>query len=360
MEEFRSAAVDAISSLGHEAITAEQFSANPNSPRIACLSGVRDANLVVLILGGRYGDIQASGISATHEEYADAKGQKPILAFVQRGVEREELQAAFVSEVEGWEGGHFRRSFSSAEELRREITQAIHRWELSAAVAPVDAAEILGRALATMEAEREGGHRRADRVLLNIAIAGGPTQQILRPAEIEQADLANSMLQEALFGSDPIFTTQERTNSELVSERLVLSQETGASVSVDESGSILISSPALGAERGFGVVIEEDVTAKLRSGLKYAAWLLERVDPSQKLSRLVVAAELNGTDYLAWRTRRQHEQSPNTITYGRGFGSRENQPVHLQPPDRARAALAFEVDRITEDLIALLRRQWSR
>jgi hypothetical protein len=65
----------------------------------AC-AAFRDSALVVLIMGGGYGDIQpASGLSATHEEYGEAKGQRPVLAFVQDGVVREPAQAEFVREA---------------------------------------------------------------------------------------------------------------------------------------------------------------------------------------------------------------------------------------------------------------------
>ena len=68
LESLRAVARDAITTLRHEAIMAEDFGARPNSPQVACLTGLRNADVVVLILGERYGAIQASGLSATHEE----------------------------------------------------------------------------------------------------------------------------------------------------------------------------------------------------------------------------------------------------------------------------------------------------
>ncbi len=51
-EDLRAAAVAAVRSLGYEPVTAETFDASLTSPRIACLQGVRTADLVVMILGG--------------------------------------------------------------------------------------------------------------------------------------------------------------------------------------------------------------------------------------------------------------------------------------------------------------------
>ena len=64
-ESFRAAAASAISTLGHEPVMAEDFPASPDSPQTACLAGVRDSGAVVLILGERYGYVQASDLSAT-------------------------------------------------------------------------------------------------------------------------------------------------------------------------------------------------------------------------------------------------------------------------------------------------------
>src|SRR3977135_4124469 len=96
MEPVRSAAREAVLQLGHEPIFAEDFGAKPQSPQVACLSGVRQSGLVIPILGPRYGAKQASGLSATHEEYREAKERCPILAFVEDGVGRDAAQEAFV------------------------------------------------------------------------------------------------------------------------------------------------------------------------------------------------------------------------------------------------------------------------
>lgn len=111
-EPFRDAARSAVVTLRLEPVMAEDFGSQPNSPQIACLQGVRAADLVVLILGERYGSPQgSSGISPTHEEYLEARDKKQILVFVQEGVTREPQQARFVDEVQAWRTGFFRGGF---------------------------------------------------------------------------------------------------------------------------------------------------------------------------------------------------------------------------------------------------------
>lgn len=56
-EPFRNAARSAVRSLGHEPVVAEDFGAMAASPQVACLQGLRSADLVVLMLGERYGTV---------------------------------------------------------------------------------------------------------------------------------------------------------------------------------------------------------------------------------------------------------------------------------------------------------------
>ncbi len=64
MESFRDAVERAARTLGHEVLRAEDFGAQPDSPQIACLSAVRQAQAVILLIGDRYGATQPSGLSA--------------------------------------------------------------------------------------------------------------------------------------------------------------------------------------------------------------------------------------------------------------------------------------------------------
>ena len=135
---------------------------------------------MVLVLGERYGDIQPSGISATHEEFREAKDRKDIVAFVQQGVTAEAKQRAFISEVQKWSSGHFTGTFRSPGDFRDQVTAAIRDYEVSRASGGVDEGELLK--LATELVPDARGHGAA----LAVAIAGGPRHQLLRPAKLEE------------------------------------------------------------------------------------------------------------------------------------------------------------------------------
>ena len=98
--DIRDAAAQAIEKAGCEAVLAERFPAGTTSPRTACLDGVASSDGIALILGPRYGEDTAAGISATEEEYREAvRLKKQIFVFLQPG-EREARQREFVSSVE--------------------------------------------------------------------------------------------------------------------------------------------------------------------------------------------------------------------------------------------------------------------
>ena len=99
METYRAAAQRAAETLGHTVTMAEDFGASPFSPQQVCLGAVRDADIVMLLLGARYGTPQESGLSPTHEEYREARASKPVLVFLQENVSREPAQQACLDEV---------------------------------------------------------------------------------------------------------------------------------------------------------------------------------------------------------------------------------------------------------------------
>src|SRR5690606_2688555 len=144
-----------------------------------------------------------SGLSATHEEYRDARDSRPVFAFAQRGVQQEADQAAFVEEVSKWSSGLYRDVFGSPEELQQQITRSIHQWELATQAGPVDERALLEQAVGGIPNEPRGNVRSGHELILSIA--SGPRQPVLRPSQIESEALHEKVLQAALFGPQKIF-----------------------------------------------------------------------------------------------------------------------------------------------------------
>jgi hypothetical protein len=193
-----------------------------------------------------------------------------------------------------------------------------------------------------------------------LAVTGGPRQSILRPAAIEGDGLYDSLLREASFGPNRVLDTRHGTER-LVREDTLLLRQQDASVLINEEGSVRIVIPARDAKSegmglGLAVLIQEDIEERLVHAISYAGWVLNHVDPTNRLTRVALVTALQGSDYLGWRTRTEHARSPNSAQINL---SAKKQPVSLTPPDRPREALLQSARDLAEDLTIRLRRQRS-
>lgn len=359
-EPLRAAARSAIQALGHGPVMAEDFGAKPASPQIACLQGLRSADLVVLILGERYGVIPpGSKVSPTHEEYLEARGAKEILLFVQDDVTPEPAQDALLREAQAWRGGLFRAGFHTPEELRDAVTRAIHKFELAHTAAPLNAPEL--RSTAEMMFAERSGHGSQGSSRLQFALAAGPKQQVLRPAELEAESLADALHQQAMFGTPKLFEKSCGVITRMDGDILVIEQENGASLHLGEQGNVVIGLPLERREsrsRGFGGVmfgiIEESVLQELTNAIAFADWVLDKIDPTQLITHVALAARIEASDFMAWRTQAEQDERPNS-----GTMRMSSAPVKPVCVDRPRGTLKFDARRLAEDLLVPLRRQWK-
>jgi hypothetical protein len=357
-ESYRDAAAGGIVTLGHQAVRAEDFGASPSSPQQACLAGVRDSDATVLILGERYGHVQASGLAATHEEYREARNVRPVLVFLQQGVEPELAQAEFIREVRSWEKGHFTAEFRDASELRDKVIRGLHDYVLAHEAAPIDEAELASRARALIPVGRSTAGAE-----LVLAVAGGPLRAVLRPAELESEDLRRFLLAETLTGDQAVLTPASGTAFSVKGDAIELMQDHGAGlVRLDEAANLVVVQKALeeSAWRAGTIssLIEEEITERIVRAIRFSARVLGHVDPAQRVTHVVPVVGLRGGGYMPWRTRAEQERSPNAATMG--MGNADHIVVALSPPVRRRAALAHDVQRLAEDLTVRLRREVKR
>jgi hypothetical protein len=104
-------------------------------------------------------------------------------------------------------------------------------------------------------------------------------------------------------------------------------------------------------------IIEEEVRYRMLAGVTYVARILDRIDPSHRLSHAAIAASIIGADYRGWQTQSQQAASPHS--HRMRTGDAPASPVHLQPGHRSRSALTMQRDELVEDLITLLRRKFT-
>ena len=141
-EDYRRAAKVAIEALDHEPVGfGITHTSAAHSPKAVLLGDVEHSDVVVLLLGGRYGDRQESGKSATVEEYEHAQVlRKPVLVFVERVDHRDPDQQAFLDELSGWDDGLLWTPYSDPIDLSEQVAKALKRH---ATEAPPPAPEAL-------------------------------------------------------------------------------------------------------------------------------------------------------------------------------------------------------------------------
>lgn len=350
--EWREAARSAIETLGLQAVMAEDFGASPNTPRTECLAAVRDADVMILILGSEYGELQASGLSATHEEYREARESTPVLAFVQTGLSRTAEQARFVDEVREWESGHYTGSFSDAEELRNNVIRALFEFQGAVEAMPLDADALNDRAGALLPEHGFGGSAE-----LVVAVAVGPARAVLSARQLGDAELHRYLLGEALTGTSAVLSTTAGTQQHPTRESIVFEQRDGRrQVELYTDGSIRVTQPAIRSSspiQALPALIAEDIADRIARALEFAGSVLDHVDPVNRTSHFAARVLLTGAGHLPWRTRDEQARSPHSATMS--IYPHDRLEAHLTPPVRRRPALRQQSRELAEDLTASLK-----
>lgn len=125
---------DLIRAVGHEPLRFEDFGAQNAPSRAACLAGVGQADVYVLLLGAAYGDaMDDSGVAPTEEEYNVAQQRGiPILVFKKQGVTFEPEQQQFIDRLGDYSGGRFWGSFVDEKTLGIVVAKALRDLDVPA------------------------------------------------------------------------------------------------------------------------------------------------------------------------------------------------------------------------------------
>jgi hypothetical protein len=122
---MRDAAARGAEAYGLRVLMAERTAAG-GSARAALLDLVRQSDVFLLLVGGRYGDAAPGERSPTEEEFNEAvRAGLPIAAFVEE-CEGEPRQEEFLRRVRGtWgEESNLTASFRNADDLRAQVVAA--------------------------------------------------------------------------------------------------------------------------------------------------------------------------------------------------------------------------------------------
>lgn len=310
-EAERDAAAEASATLGCEVRRCEDFGALERSPQEACLKGVRWADAVVLILGERYGGLLPSGISATHEEYHEARNRGTALAFVQTNADSELRQRDFVDEVRDWQGGLTTESFADPDELQRKVTRALHDFALRKAAAPFDVAVLRSEALSRIP-ERS----LAPPPTAHVAVAVAPEVTILSPLELQDDSMRRKVRGLALLGPNAVLDPSVGSSFQLTGDLLDLLQSSSCHLAIDQRGYLWMSADVTHRGGGIvplGVVLEEELAEMIARMFRLASELLDVTDHSHRLTHVLPVTVLN-RGHAALRTRDEQAASPSSFS----------------------------------------------
>ena len=129
MAAIRVSARAAVESLQMRPVMFETAPASRDDPRRALLDELGGCDVVVLLLGGQYGERTERGVSATEDEFNEAVSRGiPVIALVQE-IARSAEQDEFVSRVRGtWSDGRFAPEFKDAGDVGFAIVRALNAW----------------------------------------------------------------------------------------------------------------------------------------------------------------------------------------------------------------------------------------
>ncbi len=350
-EPFRDAAASAATLLGHEVLRSEDLPAGPDPAERACLDLVRRSDVVIMLLGARYGATTARALSPTHEEYREARDTgKDVLAFVQKGVEPDAEQKKFIDEVRTWATGSAIATFSTPEELRDAVIRSLKELELARAGGRVDPEEM---------AER--GRRRAAelaRVLhepsLIVAVAPGPSAALLRPQQMADPAFQRELERDAIYGTPSVAARGVETRTTLERGSIVIAQNRVGLV-LDGDGTIAIGGPAETRTDVLGSLIKEDIVDRLAAALRFGGGVLDRLDPGGRMTDVAPVAALAKVGFTGWRTRAEAERDRGRLSMN--VRADEFVAVILRPASRRRRALIADAAALAEDLTELLRQE---
>jgi hypothetical protein len=164
------------------------------------------------------------------------------------------------------------------------------------------------------------------------------------------------LAQHAMFGPEKLFAPSAGFQARIGGDALVIEQ-LHRFFQIDSLGDVLVILPARAQERQrleHAAIVEEDLREQLARALAFAKWLVDQGDKARQASHVAIAAGVLNAGYHAWRTRAEHQASPNAGTVGRGVSRVVVSPL---PAVRSRTLSAADQWALVDDLIVLLRRE---
>ena len=351
-EDVRAAARAGVESFGGRAMMAETVGAAPASPQRALLDRVAESAVLVLLVGPRYGARQESGLSATEEEFDEARRRgKPILVLRQEGELEPEQQEFLDRATGGWEGGAFYGTFRDASDVGLAVVRGLTNIRDRGARATLEPAAQERTAALAANARRQGYGQGGS--IVRVVLVPLIDQPLLQAAALEDRNLPEELAAAARASrlvpqSKGIATTVSAAGIQLQ----VGEQYAGRTLTVGTKGEIVVEASVGGDDRNFGSmrVVPERLEEAIRGVAAFAENAWKRIDPRGEVQEAAVALAIPEAQHKSWGRGR----GGNTISMGGMFSLPET--AIAPEPARVLRRADFGREETARGLVAEMRR----
>lgn len=298
-EDVRAAAREGVESLGLRALMAETVAASPEPPREALLQLVERADVLLLIIGPRYGEPGRSGRAPTEDEFEHARGRgTPVLVLVQ-DVPREPEADAFLGRVRGnWDGGLSSARFTRPEQVVGLTVRSLRELGERLAVG-VDAPAAQARAVELAQGESRQGYV-ASGVRVRVALVPLGRPALLDALRLDDpglvADIAGGLRAVGLVpqsaGIEPRVTSAGVACSATLGRQW---ERLGARVDAD--GTVVIETDVAAEGLLGGMQIDHArVISAIDAAQRFAQFVWERIDTRREVRQVAAAVAVPEAD----------------------------------------------------------------
>jgi hypothetical protein len=301
----RAAARAAIERIGGEPVMAEDFTANGNSPRNACLDGVASADVCVVIVGARGGWRAPSGKLVVEEEYDEAVRRNMLISMYVEDVVRDAEAEALVVRLSDYVRGHFRTTYRTPEELTEVMARHLPGILKPLSLPMTAEKELIDRLSHPFEVQNQ--------TTVRLVVAPERNEEVIDRVEIGRPEFLDNVLAIGHMAPGKVFDYRASKEDELVNDALVIIESIGSSrrrtepstrMEITPEGVVAIDKIVSPADRDDGLdmggtfyLVRGDVEGVLTTMFAFVARFFETVDRFQRHQRFIYGAAFTGIGF---------------------------------------------------------------
>jgi hypothetical protein len=301
-EDVRAAARVGIESFGSLAVMAEAVGAAPANPQRALLDRVAESEVLLLLIGPSYGARQKSGLSATEEEFDEARRRgNSILVLRQEGELEPEQQEFLDRATGGWESGIFYGTFRDASDVGLAVVRGLTNIRDRGDRETLEPAARERAATLAADARRQGysGSGSIVRVVL-VPLIG---HRLLEAAALEDPGLPDELA--AAARSAQLVSQSEGITARVSAAGILLQvgeRYAGWTLSVGTEGEIIAEASVASDDENFGSIriVPERIQQAIRGAVAFAEAAWHRVDPRGEVQEAAVTLAIPEAQHKSW------------------------------------------------------------